>query len=805
MSGWFPSFRFAARVLFNNPVPTILALLLLALGIGATTTVFGIVDGMLLRALPFPEAERLVQVIKSTQGSAGGPASYPDYVSWRDEAAGLAAVAAYHPKSLSLTEGNEAGSVEGLLTTRELLSVLGVRPAIGRDFAPGEDQPGHSPVALLAHGLWRRRFGGDTSIVGRGVVIDGETHTVIGVLPPGFRFPLDRAPAEILLTSPASPVEAENQKSRDHHDLTVVARLHHGTTIAQARTSVATVHGRAQRQFPETESDATVAVVPLQETLVRDVRPLLLLLLAAVGFVLLIACANVANLLLARGLSRQREMAIRGALGATRGHLVRQLLAESALLGLAGGVAGFALSFVIAGTLGSFLPSELQRFRAVEIDARMMVVALAVSLLTSFAFGLLPAVQATGGNIQRRLGGSGPRQSGQPARRRAFRYFTVMEVALAVALLVGAGLMVRSFASLRQVDPGFRPEALLTASVALPEARYGNDESLRRFYRQLLPRLTTIPGVQAAGIGMPLPLSGINFVVSFKVDGAAVTKERPRANLRSASPDYLRTLRVQLRRGRLFVRADDHEQAPPVMVINETMARRYFGDRDPVGRRISVQLTDKPASHEIIGVVADVHHAGLHRDAGSEMYVPFAQAPGAPLYIAIRTSTPGHVVGALRAALHAVDESLRLGDVRAMEDVIDESLGTRRVGMLAMVLFAVVALVLAMVGVYGMISYSVSQRTHEIGIRMALGAQRRDVMLSVVGGEVRLALIGVALGLGASLLLSRLLSGLLYGVTASDPSTYLVLGAVALAVTVIAAYLPARRAAALDPMVALRR
>jgi putative ABC transport system permease protein len=800
--------RFGFRALLRSPATSAVALLTLALGIGANTAIFSVVNGVLLEPLPYLDPGELVVVSESNPGR-GFPrfsVSPPNFDDWRRQNQVFDGMTAVSQGRFNLTGGERPEAVPGAQVTPEFFRVIGVEPALGRGFVPEEGLPGGPKVAVLSHGLWQRRFGSDPGIVSRQIQIDGESFTVIGVMPPGFTLPSRR---EIWMPLPWDfPPEM-----RGAHFFAVFARLKDGVSLERAETEMKTIASRLERQYPESNSGWTTVVRRLQDAVVENVRPALLLLLSAVGFVLLIACANVANLLLARLAAREREIAVRTALGAGRARLVRQMVTESLVLFLVGGALGLLLGSWATRGLVALYGEGLPRGQEVGLDSRVLLFTLLLSLGTGLLFGLAPALSATSGGLFGALKEGGRAVAGG-ARGRLLRNLLVLgEVAVALVLLVGAGLLLQSFARLRSVDPGFRADGVLTAEVALPEAKYEAQERQIAFTRELLDRLRATPGVRSAATAFPLPLGGNGFVLTFSVQGRPEPPngEEPNANIRLVSPDFFQTLGIRVLQGRVFT-PQDNPQSIPVIVINKTMADRTWPGESPLGRRITFDDTTSPdaAWMEVVGVVADIHHRELDEDAGAEVYWPQLQNPvGGQLSILLRTEgEPTQLAGAVREVVSSIDADLPVEQVRNMEAVVAESLAGSRFQTVLLGIFAAVALILAAIGVYGVISYSVTQRTHEIGIRMALGARRVEVLGLVVRQGMALVLAGVVAGLALALLLvwwlAERLTSLIYGGRALDPLTFVAVPLVLLAVALLANWLPARRATRVDPLVALR-
>jgi putative ABC transport system permease protein len=796
--------RFAARMLAKKPGFTLVAVVALALGIGANTAIFSVVNSVLLEPLPYREPERLMMVWEDAT-SLGYPRDTPapaNFVDWRDQNSVFEGMAASASETFNITGDGEPEKIEAARVSAGLFRLLGVMPASGRDFAAEEDQPGGERVAVISHGLWQRRYGARPEVVGGTVTLDGEPHTVVGIMPPRFEFPSRGVDVWVPIA-----LGGEEAASRGNHYLEVVARLKPGVNPAQAQSDMDAVARRLQELYPDTNTGLGVAVVPLHEQLVGEIRPALLILLGAVGLVLLIACANVANLLLARAAARYREAAVRAALGAGRLRLVRQFLTESLLIAMLGGAAGLLLAFAGLRVLAAFIPEEISLAREISLDPRVLAFTVAISAATGIVFGLVPALQASSPNLNDSLkeGGRDPSAAG---KSRARSTLVISEVALALVLLIGAGLLINSFVRLQSVDPGFRSDNLLTMSVVLPDTKYPDASRRAAFYDQTLARVGALPGVESAAVVTRLPLTFKGNANSYSVEGFPEPSpdQRPIAVTRVISPDYFRAMGIAVLRGRHFT-PQDREDSGNVVVVNETFANRYWPGDDPVGKRIKMgSLSSDAPWLTIVGVAADVRQFELSAPPRPQMYLPYTQLDFfSPRDLVVRTaSDPLALATAVRNEVWAVDPDQPVSNVRTMGSIVAESLARQRFSMLLLAIFAGVALALAAVGIYGVLSYTVTQRTREIGIRMALGAERRDVMRLVVGQGFRLVVIGLAIGIVAALGLSRLMASLLFGVSPSDPATFLAVPAVLAAVALVASYVPARRATRVDPMRALR-
>ena len=791
--------RYAFRQLLKNPGFAVVAILTLALGIGACTAIFSVVNGVLLRPLDYPQPDRIV-VIKETNlpqfpEFAVAP---PNYLDWVKQTKSYSFLAAYGGMPVNFTGNGEPQRLVGVKATAHYFDVYGVKPVLGRFFVLEEDALGKNHVVVLSHPFWQRVFGGAGNIIGRDIQLNGESYNVIGVAPPNFG---QASKVDTWVPMGFKPDETAND-ARGAHYLSAIGRLRPGVTVAQARAELELIAAQLARQYPDSDKGWGVGLTPMLDYAVRDVRAVLYTLLGAVGCVLLIACANVANLLLARATARHREISIRTALGASRLRLVRQLLTESVCLALAGGVAGILLARWGLDLLLALAPTTLPRSGDIHLDAIVLIFALSLSVLTGVVFGLAPALLAAHTDVSEGLK-QGSRGS-TDARGRLRGALVIIEVAFALVLLGGAGLLARSFMQLTHVDPGFVTENATVLRLALPEKKYEKPEQQNAFAEALLARLRALPGVQAVGLTHALPLIG-DWVLGFKIEGRpeVLPSDMPNTNYYSVSPDFFRAMGIRLMRGRLFTPQDD-AHAPRVAVINETLARQFFPNENPIGKRILV--TNGPdAWRQIVGIVADTTQYGVDKPTTSQTYEPFAQAPFDSLNIVLRTTgSSTALAGALRPAVYAVDKDQPVGTIRPLEEILGDTIAKQRFAMLLLIVFALVALVIAAVGIYGVMAYSVVQRTGEFGIRMALGAQRGDVLRLVLSHAGKLVGVGLLLGLGATLATSRVIGSMLFRTNAHDPLTFvlttLMLGGVALA----ACLLPARRATRVNPIEALR-
>ncbi len=796
-------FHYALRRLLKNPGFTAVAVLTLALGIGANTAIFSVINAVLLRPLPYPEADRLVGVYQVWKGERNvmSPANFLDI---RAQSQTLADAAALNSGEYTLTGAGDPIRLRGSEVSASFFDVLRARPLLGRTFAPGENEPGKDKVAVLSYGLWQQRFGGRTDLPGTSISVDGTPRTVIGIMPPGFSYPSDQA-----LWIPFEYTDSL-KGARGAWYLDVIARLEPGVSSEQSASEVGTLGSALERQYPRENTDVGFTTFPLQEALVGDLRPAFLVLIGAVGFVLLIACANVANLLLARAAARETELAVRTAMGAGRGRLVRQLLTESLVLGTLGGLAGLLIASWGCDALVALQPDGIPRLNEIAIDRNAVLFTAGIALVTGLVFGAIPAVQMTRGSLATSLkeGGRGNMAAHGSARMRAA--LVVAEMALAVMLLAGAGLLIKSFGRLQAVDPGFQPDQTLSFELSLPGTTYEQDAQIAAFYDRLLDRVRSLPGVRSAGAVMGLPLSGMRFNISFRVQGRpdAAPGQEPAMEVRVATADYFRTLGIPLLRGRFFADSDTAD-APQVAILSEAAARKYVPNEDPIGKQIVMGWRRRPdgnrAGGEVIGVVGNVKELGLDEEYPAEIYLPARQWPVGRMAVVARTAVPPLTLAEeMTQAVHELDANLPVADLRTVSDVVAESIAQPRFYMTLLAVFAAVALVLAAIGIFGVMSYTVSQRTREIGIRMALGAQGGSVVSMVVRQAMLLAIVGLALGLVAAAALSRTMTTLLFELSPTDPATFATVASVLALVAFLASYLPARRAASVDPIEALR-
>lgn len=801
--------RYGIRAILKRPGFTAVAVIALALGIGANTAIFSVVDAVLIRSLPYKNSERLLLIWHSYPQLNLPQASVcaPCYLEYRDQTSSFEQVAVQTGWPVNLTGTGEPERLQGSRVSFNYFDTLGVQPQQGRGFVQEEDQPGSNRVVVLSHGLWARRFGSDPGVLGSTLTLDGQSYTVIGIMSPDFVTPNT---SEIWTPIAFTPEQLAATNHGNEY-LTAMARLKPDVSFAQAQLEMTGLADQLRPQFYGANWGLTL--VPLREQLVGEIRSALLILLGTVGCVLLIACANVANLLLARASARSREIAIRTALGASRSRVVRQLLTESVLLSLLGGVFGLGLAYLGIKLIVVGVPQNISSFilgwRLIGLNPEVLVFTFLISLLTGVVFGLAPAFHASRPALNESLK-EGGRSGSEGGRRSLVRSaLVVFEVAIALVLLVGAGLLIRSFARLQEVNPGFNPEGVVSMQVSLSRSKYAENNQMSAFYEQTLARIKGLPGVKSAALGTNLPMSGNNSSASFSVEGLQVAQgeSSPHGDPHMVSADYFDTMQIPLLRGRYFEEGDSKDSLP-VTIIDETLANRYWPDQDPIGKRIAAFFESKPNEpkwRQIVGVVKNVKRYGLDGKIKEQYYFPQSQSPQRSMYLLVRApSNPANLVPSIRDAIHDVDKDQPVFRVMTMEELVSNSVAQKRFLMMLLVIFAAVALLLAAVGIYGVMSYSVTQRTHEIGIRMALGAQRSDVLKLVVRQGMTITLLGVGIGLGGAFLLTRVMSSWLFGVGAHDPLTFAGIPLILAGVALVACFVPARRATKVDPMVALR-
>jgi len=810
MDSFLQDVRYGVRGLIAKPGFTLAAVLTLALGIGANSAIFSVVNGVLLKPLPYDAPDRLVQFwetnpIKGWTQSTVAPANLFD---WQEQNTSFEDIAAYIGSDtkaaglsdLQLTSGSEPERIKGLFVTGNIFSVLGVNAALGRTFYEAETW-GKTRRAVISFRLWKRRFNSDPDIIGTAIPLNGVDYEIVGVMPEHFYLPS----SDVELWVPMGWDRARIAMVRRPHFLRAIGRLKPGVTLGQAQEELTGIAGRLEQLYPNTNTQMGVSIGPLREWIVGDVRTALMIFLAAVGSVLLIACANVANLMLVRGSGRSREIAIRAALGASRVRIVRQLVVESLLLAAVGG--GIGLLFALWGRdlLLEINPGNIPRLDEVTLDGRVLGFTAATVVLTSVLFGLLPSIQSTRLDLTSSLKTGGEKGAVGPQNRRSRDALVILEVALSFVLVIGAGLMVRSFVRLQRVDPGFRADHLLTFSVSLPGATYPKSEQSVAFFNQLEQSLASVSGVESVGAGSKLPLKGYNWTSDFTIEGRPPEDYGKEVRHKEVTPKYFETLGVPILSGRGFEETDT-EKAQQVVIINRTLAMRHFATENPLGKRLKFSKPDVESSWvTIVGVVDDVRQDSLRADPRTEIYQPFRQRPTSDMSVVVRTNAnPSAFTAVVRTELRRLDPGLVAYDVQTGDELVYQSLERDRFAMMLLGIFAGLALLLAAVGIYGVISYSVAQRTHEMGVRVALGARSRDVMALIIGGALRVTAAGIGIGVVAAYGLTRLLSSLLYDVSTTDPVTFIVVGFALLVVAIGAGYFPARRSATVDPVIALK-
>jgi putative ABC transport system permease protein len=794
--------RYGARMLLKKPGFTLIAVITLALGIGANAAIFSVVNAVLLRPLPFKDSDKLMLIRETKLPQFPEFSVSPgNFLDWKKQNTVFERLVAFSGLAFNMVGTGDPEQIRGMKVTDGFFAMLGAQPQLGRDFLPEEDQPGRDKVVILSNGLWQRRFGADPKILDQTITLSGQSYTVIGVMPATFRF---GGPDLGLWT----PMAFTPQQAQSHggHWLSAIGRLKPGATANQARAEMVAIAGRLAAQYPDANTGWSVKLMPLLDYIVRDIKPSLIVLLCAVAFVLLIACANVANLLLARAAGRQKEIAIRTALGAGRARIIRQLLTESALLAILGGAAGLTLAKWGMDLLLKLAPEDLPRMSDVSLDGRALAFTAAVTLLTGLIFGLVPALQSSRPNLNETMSETG-RGSTEGRRRQLVRgALVVLEIASALVLLIGSGLLIKSFWRLQRVDPGFNPDNTLTLSVSLPRSKYPEESQQVAFFQQLLEKVRALPGVQAAGATNPLPMAG-DTVLAFLVQGRPPLPPGAgqSTNFYAVSADYFKAMGIRLLKGRL-INERDIKEAPHVAMINETMAKKIFPDEEPIGKRITFDGGEPNSDwYEIVGVVSDVKQYGLDQATPMQTYEPYTQQTYPVMTLVARASgDPTNLTAAIRNAVLELDKEQPVANVRTLDRILSTSTAQQRFSALLLGVFAAVAMSLAAVGIYGVLSYAVTQRTHEIGIRMALGAARGDVLRMVVGAGMRLALLGMAAGLAVAFGLTRLMSALLFGVSPTDPMIFGLIPLLIVTVALLACWIPARRATKVDPMIALR-
>jgi putative ABC transport system permease protein len=799
--------RYGLRTLAKNPAFTSIAIVALALGIGANSAIFSVVDAVLLRPLPFKKPEQLVMLWENAT-HLGFPKNTPspaNFLDWQKQAGAFTGMAAMVERSFNLTGVGEPERLDGRRVSANLFDLLGVRAVLGRTFVPDDDRPG-SHVVLLSYSLWQRRFGSDPNVIGRALALNGESYTVIGIMPRFVQLPGFANRNDQLWLPIAFPPEEAAQ--RGNHFLEVIARMKPGITLKQAQAEMETIAARLAQQYPDYNTRLGAVVVPLHEEVVGDIKPALLILLGAVGFVLLIACANVANLLLARAAVRQKEIALRLALGASRSRLTRQFLTESVLLAMFGAGLGLLLALGGIRILKTFIPATISQVQTINIDARVLIFTGLVAVLTGIAFGLAPALQASHLNLNDTLKEGGRDAGGGRKGNRLRGLLVIGEVAVSFVLLIGAGLLINSFFHLRNLEPGFRADHLLTMKVDLSEVKYPDRERRAAFFDEVIRRVGALPGVQSAAVAGNLPLTYNGDSMNISVEGVPdpPPDQRPDVIFRAIGPGYFSTMGISIIRGRDFT-DQDKADSKNVVVISEKNAQHFWPGQDPIGRRLRPgSSTSNTPWREVIGIVKDVRQNDFIAPPKMQMYFTYRQLKDlAPNALVIRTSIePLSLAASARDAIWSVDKDQTVADIDTMEHIVAEAVARQRFSMLLLGLFATLALLLASVGIYGVMTYSVAQRTHEIGIRIALGARRADVLQMTIKQGLRLVGAGMILGLAAAFILTRVLESLLFGISATDPVTFFGISLVLLAVAILASYIPALRATKVDPIIALR-
>ena len=804
--------RYALRQLSKSPGFTIVAVITLALGIGANSAIFSVIDAVLLRSIPFPNPDRLAMIWATAPQRPGEEKevhSYPDYLDLRAQNHTFSALAAYSTASAIWGTGNEAEDLPGFAATADIFEVLGIRPFLGRGFSREDEKLDAPRVVVISHEFWKQHFGGDPGVLGRQVTVADKPYTITGVMPPGWKFPIQNEP--INWVAPLYPMFSgpppNPMDRRGAHFLPLVGRLKPGISLQTATADLQTIAAQLAKQYPDTDAGRTEHAVALQSDIVGDAKPALFVLLAAVALVLLIACANVANLFLARAATREREIAIRTALGASRFQIVRQLLLETLLLALLGGAAGLLLAWWSTNMLAAFGPADLPRLDEIGVNSTVIAFTFGMACLTSLIFGLVPALQASRPEVEQSLKEAARGSTVGTRGHRLRSVFVVSQFALSLVLLVGAGLLIRSFAELRSVQPGFEARGVVTLWQALPKAGYGEVDQQTHFFERLLAKLKSLPGIENAGVVSPLPFSGNSQSRTFTIVGKPAPPQgmEPSASLLTTDGAYFRTMRIPLKKGRLFTARDD-KNSKPVLLINETFATKYFPEENPIGQRVQIGESGEDPVREIIGVVGTAKHNNLAEPDEAEYYLAFAQNPDRFSYLVVRTNQ-AEASGAenmIRRAVHEIDPEQFVPVILPLSQMVSATLSQSRFNTGLLGAFAAIAFILAAVGIYGVIAYSVTQRTKEIGIRMALGAQRKQMLAMILRQSLTMAAIGIVVGLLGAFAATRLLRALLFGVGTMDVMTYcaviLLLGIAAL----LAGLLPARRALKVDPVIALR-
>ncbi len=809
METLFHDLRYGIRSLLKHPGFTAIAVITLALGIGANTAMFSVINAVLLRPLPYHDPARLVTIWEESpqRGMYEMPVSFANLRDWVAQTQTFEQISAYTFTNLNLTGAGEPARLGAVRASANLFPLVGVAPQLGRTFLTEEDKKGANRVVILGHALWQSRFGSDPGIIGKSLTLNNQNYTVVGVMPANSQFPVGFGYMGKVLTDPIDlyvPLAAAGREAeRGNYSFFAMGRLKPGVTIDQARAEMTTIERRLEQQYPDGNTGIGISLVPTQEQTVKEIRPALLVLLGAVVFLLLIACANIANLLLARAASRHKEIAIRAALGASRLRVLRLLLAESLMLSLAGGGLGLLLAVWGTEALMALAPDNIPRLNEVGVDTRVLIFTLVVSLLTGIVFGLIPGLHAAKPDLNEGLKEGSRGSMGSVAGKRTRGVLVAVEVALSLMLLIGAGLMIRSFLRLQQMNLGFNPDNVLSVNLTLSSSRYPEDRQQAAFFQEALSRLQSLTGVQSAAATTALPLtlsvSGSDFRIEGRPEPEA-GKEMIVSTIR-VSPGYFRTLGIPLTKGRDFTDRDK-SGAPSTAIINDDLARIYFPNEDPVGKRIT--FTDGESWISIVGVTGDVKQLGLDSSAKPEVYFPYLQVAAPSMSLVVRSaSNPSSLTAAVKSQIQMIDKDLPVDEAKTMQRLLSDSSSGRRFNMLLLTAFAVISLILAMVGIYGVMSYTVTQRTHEIGIRVAIGAQSRDVFRMVIRQGMLLAMIGVAFGLAGAFALTRLMTTMLFGVAPNDPATFVGIALLLIGVALVACYIPGRRATKVNPLEAL--
>jgi putative ABC transport system permease protein len=817
MESMLQDIRYSTRSLIKTPAFTAVAIIILALAIGANTAIFTVVNAVLLRPLPYPNSDRLVMLWETNPRFQIGVDTLPvtpgDFMDWREQSSVFEYVSALGVGRFNLSGSGEPERISGASVSPNFFRLMSIEPKLGRAFQDDEEKPGANKVVVISYALWQRRFAGAEDIVGKPMTLDGESYTVIGVAPEGFQFPRARElPYFVGVSTPTElwrPMTLSDDfinRKRANHQLSVIAKLKPGVTREQAQAEMTAITARLEQTYSENQGIGA-KVVPLSEQVIGNSRVALLVLMGAVALVLMIACANVANLLLTRSSARQKEIAIRTALGASRSRVVRQLLIEALMLSLASGIAGTLLSLWGVKAMLALSRDTLPRINEVSVDLTVLAFTVAIALLTSLLFGLTPALQASKINLVQALKDGSRGSSGGQRSSRVRSALVIAEVALSLVLLIGAGLMIKSLAHLLKVDPGFKPDRALSMNIALLGSKYPSGNQQTTFFEEVTRRVEALPGVESAGLISSAPLSGGVYAGGFSIEGVAPASanEDLSADRRMISPEYFKALGIPIIKGRSFTDRDS-QASTGVAIVSENFSRRFLAGQDPIGKRIKLGGRDSTRPWlSIVGIAGDVRDTALESDARPCVYLPYPQFPSLSMALVVRTGVDSKaLMPAIRDEVWAIDKDQPVTDIKTMDQYVSDSVSPRRANALLLAVFATLALVLAAVGMYGMMSYAVTQRVHEIGIRMALGAQTSDVIKLIVGNGMALVLAGVVIGLAGAMALSRVLSSLLYGVSATDPITFALVSVLLISIAWLATFIPARRATKVDPMIALR-